>query len=394
MKTLYLDTFSGISGDMMLGLLVDLGVDLAHLEDELKKLPVAGYQLEKRSEKRHGIAGTRVEVICEPNQPSRKWSEIDQMLETSGLETSVKETARRIFKRLGEAEAQVHQVKLDEVHFHEVGAVDAIVDIVGSTIGLHQLQLDEIICSPLPLSSGMTKGDHGAIPLPAPATLQLLKGQPVSNANSSKELVTPTGAAIAAEVARFATMPEISIESIGYGVGGWTLEDRPNLLRGIIGEADEASSFEHDLITVIESNIDDSPPEWLGSLLERLLNEGALDAAFTPLQMKKNRPGVLLTVIAEPKDATRLAQIVLRESSAIGVRMSEKRRMKLRRETASIETRIGSAKVKLIYEGEKLLRITPEHDSCQQLAKESGQPLPEVYRIVTSAANRRFGLEE
>lgn len=393
MRALYLDTFSGISGDMMLGLLVDLGVDLSLIQAELAKLPVAGYRLELRKEKRHGIGGTRVEVFCDQQQPSRCWTEIDSMLADSTLSGPVQEMARRVFRRLADAEAHVHRVDLDAVHFHEVGAVDAIVDIVGSAIGLHLLGIQEIVCSPLPLSSGMTRGAHGAIPLPAPATLQILQGQPVRDAGSEKELVTPTGAAIAAEVASFGAIPEMEIEGIGYGVGGWDLADRPNLLRGIIGKKAATSGFEHDTVSVLETHLDDSSPELLGSLIDKLLAEGALDAAFSPLQMKKNRPGTCLTVVANPRDTEPLAELILRESSAIGVRSYQTRRMKLRREAASVQTTVGAARVKLIYQGEQLLRITPEHESCQELAGRAGKPLPEIYRIVSSAANRHFGLE-
>ena len=394
MSILYLDTFSGISGDMMLGLLVDLGVDLNLIEAELAKLPVSGYQLMQRSEKRHSIGGTRVEVLCDNKQPARSWSEIDAMLAQSDLTEVVRNRARRIFKRLGEAEAQVHQVDLNEVHFHEVGAVDAIVDIVGSAIGLQLLGVQEIICAPLPLSSGMIHGSHGAMPLPAPATLQLLLGKPVRDAGSNRELVTPTGAAIAADIAQFGDMPELTIERAGYGVGGWDLEDRPNLLRGIIGVKNTTDGFEYDSVTVIETHLDDSSPEWLGSLLDRLLSEGALDAGMTPLQMKKNRPGTRLTIVARPHEAQQLAELILRESSAIGVRMYETRRMKLRRESASVQTPLGVADVKLIYQGESLLRITPEQASCQKLATDNGRPLPEIYRVITTAANRQFGLED
>jgi uncharacterized protein (TIGR00299 family) protein len=394
MKILYLDTFSGISGDMMLGLLVDLGVDLNRLETELAKLPVAGYKLKQRLEKRHSIGGTRIEVACESKQPARTWSEIDAMLSESSLAEPVRNRARRIFRSLGEAEAKVHQVTLDEVHFHEVGAVDAIVDIVGSAIGLHLLGVEKTICTPLPLSSGMIRGSHGAMPLPAPATLQILQGKPVRNADCDRELVTPTGAAIAVEIACFGEMPELTIERIGYGVGGWNLDDRPNLLRGIIGTENTVDGFGQDTVTVIETHIDDSSPEWLGALTERLLTAGALDVGLTALQMKKNRPGTCLTVMAPPQQANPLAQMILRESTAIGVRMHETRRMKLRREPATVQTAFGEAAVKLIYEGGTLLRITPEHDSCQDLATASNRPLPEMYRAITNAANRQFGLED
>lgn len=391
---LYLDTFSGISGDMMLGLLVDLGVELDAIKTELAKLPVAGYRLEQSSEKRHGIGGTRVKVFCEADQPTRSWADIDSLLADSTLDDSVISVARSIFRRLGEAEAHVHKVDLNDVHFHEVGAVDAIVDVVGSAIGLHLLGVQEVTCACLPMSTGLINGAHGAMPLPAPATLQLLQGHPVQDAGSDRELVTPTGAAIATEVAQFDSMPEMTIERIGYGVGGWQLDDRPNLLRGIIGTRTAAKGFETDSVMVIETHIDDSSPEWLGSLIERLMNAGALDASLSPLQMKKNRPGTGLTVVAQTCDAERLAHMVLRESSAIGVRMYTTRRLKLRREPATVETGFGAASVKLIYEGEKLLRVTPEHSSCAALAEATGRPLPEIYRIVTAIANHRFALED
>jgi len=391
---LYLDTFSGISGDMMLGLLVDLGVDLAEIEAELTRLPVSGYRLAQRSEQRHGIGGTRVEVFCEERQPARTWTMIDRMLADSSLDEAIKGAARRIFRRLGEAEAQVHRVELDTVHFHEVGAVDAIVDIVGSTVGLHLLGVEEILCAPLPMSSGLIHGSHGAMPLPAPATLQLLKGQPVRDAASDRELVTPTGAAIASTTARFDAMPELCVDRIGYGVGGWQLEDRPNLLRGILGQRTGVAGLKRDTVTVIECHIDDSSPEWLGSLLERLKAAGARDVSFTQLQMKKNRPGIRLTVVARLHEADALAQLILRESSAIGVRMYDTRRLKLHREPAVVQTALGNAAVKLLYQGETLLRITPEHASCEQLAQSSGRPLPDVYRVVSTAANRHYGLED
>ena len=394
MKSLFLDTFSGISGDMMLGLLVDLGASLDDIQDQLDKLAISGYSLVQRVETRHGIGGTRIEVKCEGRQPARTWQNIDNLIAESGLDETVKDSARKTFRTLGEAEAHVHKTELDQVHFHEVGAIDAIVDITGSAIGLNLLGISNLICAPLPLSNGIIKGSHGPMPLPAPATAQILTGYQVRNANSDRELVTPTGAAIAAAMGNFAAMPEMTIERIGYGVGGWDLDDRPNLLRGIIGSAGEVHGFGYDQVTVIETHIDDSPAEWLGSLLERLLTAGALDAGFTPLQMKKNRPGVKLTVIAKPHQSTELAGIILRESSAIGVRMHESRRMKLRRETAQVNTSVGRADIKLVYEGSQLLRITAEHASCVRLAKATGKHLTDIYRIVMGAANREYGLEE
>lgn len=393
MTTLYLDTFSGISGDMCLGLLVDLGLDPAALENDLRTLPVGGWHLEVRAEQRHGLGGTRVEVHCEAGHHHRGWHGIDAMLAAAPLPAAVVARARGIFRRLGEAEAHVHRVALEQVHFHEVGAVDAIIDIVGTAIGLQRLGIEQVTCAPLPLSQGLTRGSHGALPLPAPATLELLRGAPVRDAGCDVELVTPTGAAIAASCGRFGRMPEMTVERIGYGVGGWDLADRPNLLRGILGRSGATVGLEQDQVTVIETHIDDSLPEVLGTLLERLFEAGALDAAFTPRQMKKNRPGTTLTVVAPPALADSLATLILRESSAIGVRLYETRRLKLRREIRSVDTPLGPAEVKLIFEGGTLLRVAPEHAACVTLAKGSGRPLVEVYRVVTAAAARTFGLD-
>jgi hypothetical protein len=386
---LYLDAFSGVSGDMMLGLLVDLGVPAALLEEELAKLPVSGWRLDIRRETRRGISGSRALVHCEEQHHHRTWADIDRMLAEAPLEAPARELARRIFRRLGEAEARVHGVALETVHFHEVGALDSIVDVVGAAVGLTRLNPERILCSPLPLAQGMTRTAHGRYPLPAPATAEVLRGAPVTAGHCDRELVTPTGAAIVAEVARFGTLPAMTLERIGYGVGSRDLDDRPNVLRGLLGAA-AATGPEADEVAVLECHIDDGNPEWLGALVEDLLAAGALDAAFGPLQMKKNRPGTRLTVVAPPARETDLARRVLRESSAIGIRLHRERRLKLRREGADVETPVGPARVKLLFEGETLLRITPEADSCRQLAVKSGRPLPEIYRLVERAADAFF----
>jgi uncharacterized protein (TIGR00299 family) protein len=385
MKILYLDTFAGISGDMFLGLLVDLGIPPVELESGLKSLPLAGWRLECRRERRLGIEGTRVEVVCEEQHHHRTWATIDRMLADGTLALPARDLARRIFRRIGVAEAKVHGVPLETVHFHEVGALDSIVDIVGAAIGLHLLGVERVVCSPLPLSRGMVKTAHGAFPLPAPATVELLRDLPVTDAASDRELVTPTGAAIAAEIAGFGPLPAMTLERIGYGVGGWQLKDRPNLLRGLIGRM-ETGAGERDRVTVLETHLDDHNPEWLGHLMERLLGAGALDTAFSPLQMKKNRPGVRVTVISPPDRAEDLARVLLRESSAIGVRRYETERIKLRREEATVATALGEARVKCLFEGETLVRITPEYESCRRLAAAAARPLPEIYRLVERAA--------
>lgn len=393
MKTLYLDCFSGISGDMFLGLLIDLGVDQQQLETELAKLGLSGFHLEVNREQRHGIEGCRVQVHCEEQSTHRHWSEIDRILEQSELDSGPKELARRLFRRLGEAEAKVHGIDLEQVHFHEVGALDAIVDLAGAAIGLHLLAPEQIICAPLPLSRGLSQCAHGALPLPAPATLELLRGFPVCDSGIDKELVTPTGAAIAAEIATSGQLSALRIDQIGYGVGGWQLADRPNLLRGILGST-EMSALERDQVQVLETHIDDANPELLGELLDRLLEAGALDAGYTPLQMKKNRPGVCLTLVCDPNQEAELARLVLRESSATGIRSYRTGRFKLNRQPGQVKTALGKASVKLLYDGDELLRITPEFSDCKQLSRKTGTPLPEVYRQVELAAREQLSETE
>ncbi len=387
MKILYLDTFAGISGDMFLGLLLDLGVSLDIIQAELSKLPVTGYTLADSRETRKGIEGGRIRVAIDEQHHHRTWASIDRMLAESALSPSAKEQSRRIFRRVGEAEATVHGVSIETVHFHEVGAVDSIVDIVGAAVGLELLGVERIVCAPLPMSHGTVQCAHGTIPLPAPATLEILKGLPVVDGRCDKELVTPTGAAIAAEIAEFAPLPAMTIARIGYGVGGRDLADRPNLLRGILGTTTETKGLESDQVMVLESHLDDSSPEALGYLMEQLLTSGALDVAYSPLQMKKNRPAVRLTVVAQPEQAEMLTRLILRESSAIGVRFSTCERLKLRREAAPVMTELGEAQVKLLFDGDELLRITPEFESCRTLATASGRPLPEVMRLVERAAD-------
>lgn len=386
MKLLHLDPIGGVSGDMLLGLLLDLGLPLAALEAGLGALPLGGWQLASRRELRQGISGCRALVTTAQEQHHRTWLQIDQMLATAPLEVAVAGLARRIFRRIGAAEAKVHGIALERVHFHEVGALDSIVDIVGAAIGLQLLGIDQVTCAPLPMSQGTVQCAHGSFPLPAPATVEILRGCPILAGHCDQELVTPTGAAIVAEIARFAALPEMTLTAVGYGVGARELADRPNLLRGLLGEA--SAQGDCDQVCVLETHLDDANPEWLGALMEQLLLAGALDVGYSPLQMKKNRPGVRVTVLAPPPLADPLSRLLLHQSSAIGVRRYQTERRKLRRQTAKVAIALGKAAIKLIYEGEQLLRITPEFESCRQLAEQSGRPLPEVYRLVEQAAER------
>ena len=311
------------------------------------------------------------------------------MIEQSRLEPAVSECALKIFHRIARAEAKIHGVGEDEVHFHEVGAVDSIIDIVASAAGIFLLGNPEIVSAPLPFSTGTVRCAHGCYPLPAPATLEILQGLPLIDSGLGYELVTPTGAAIAAELAAFTPFPAMIIEKTGYGVGGRDIPEQPNLLRGILGRASTVA-LEKDRVEVLETNLDDSSAEWLGALMERLFESGALDVSFSPVQMKKNRPGIKITVISEPLRAQSLGRLLLQESSAIGVRFYSAERLKLRRENHIFDSSLGEVSVKLLFEGENILRIAPEYESCRRIARQRGIPLPEVYRIVNQEADQRF----
>lgn len=388
MSTLYLDTFSGISGDMFLGLLCDLGLDPEVLRCDLAVLAITDYELTVSRERRHGIEGCRVQVEHKEDHHHRSWSHIDNMLAESILPERVKQRTRSFFRRLGEAEAKVHGIDIDQVHFHEVGAIDAIVDLTGAAIGLEHLGIDQVLCAPLPLSRGMSQCAHGALPLPAPATLEILQGCPVCDSNCDKELVTPTGATIVRELARFTAIPALPLGRTGYGVGGWELADRPNLLRGIL--YDHAEEMPTEEITLLETHIDDSTPEQLGHLLDQLFDAGALDAAYAPLLMKKNRPGQLLKIVCKPEQCSTLATLVLRESSAIGIRSQPCKRFFLNRRQATITTVLGDAQIKVLFDGTTFLRLSAEYDDCRRLAQLHNLPLAEVYRQVEADAYRQL----
>lgn len=382
MTILYFDCFAGISGDMTIGALLELGVPLDYLDGEMAKLPLprSSYALSAAKTGRRGMAATKFDVRVEEHQPHRHYRQIAGMIEESGISPRAKETAQKVFFRLAEAEAKVHGVEIDHVHFHEVGAVDSIIDIVGTAVCLDYLGVDAIISSPLPLGSGFVETAHGRLPVPAPATAELLRGISVT-AGLSGERVTPTGAAIVAALAtEFGPSPDMTVTAIGCGAGSRDFDDVPNVLRLFLGQ--KAAGTTAKRVAVAETHIDDESPEILGFLMERLFEEGALDAAFSPLQMKKNRPGVKLTVVCEPQALERLARVVLSESSAIGLRWHHAERIVLERETVERETSLGPVKVKLLREGEKLVRIVPEFEECRRIAREKGLPLMEVYRIV------------
>jgi uncharacterized protein (TIGR00299 family) protein len=386
MKLLYLDCFAGISGDMVLGALLDLGVSEDVLRAELAKLKLPGYTISTRRVVKQNISATKFDCIEKTLAPlrgaatphsHRGYTEIAGMITGSGLSENVKRRALSVFKRIGEAEAKIHGVPLTQIHFHEVGAVDSIVDIVGACIALEMLGMDEVQALPPRLGSGFVETAHGKFPVPAPATLELLKGVPVQSSNEPVELVTPTGAALLAEFcARFGPMPAMNIEKIGYGAGTRDLEKMPNVLRAVLGER---AGGEADVVSVIETNIDDMNPQWFGDVMEKLLAAGALDVFFTPIQMKKSRPGTLLTVLCERNDADKIGELLLTHTTSFGVRIHEAQRRKLSREIVTVVTKFGEIEVKLGRLAGKVVSRSPEYESCRQAAAKAGVAVKDVY---------------
>ncbi|HTV58274.1 MAG TPA: nickel pincer cofactor biosynthesis protein LarC [Verrucomicrobiae bacterium] len=377
----YFDCFSGISGDMVLGALVDAGGDLRAMEEGLRRLGLENWNITAEKVERGAIHATHVKVETREEHHHRGLAKICERIDAAGLATRAAANAKRIFARLAEAEARVHQVPVEEVHFHEVGAVDSIVDIVGAAIGFDLLGVSEFACSPLDLGGGQVKTQHGMLPVPAPATAELLRGAPAYSSGIQKELVTPTGAAIATTLSTtFGQMPAMKLRAIGYGAGSANNPEKPNVLRLLIGERQgvEGSEGWDAPVTVIETNLDDMSPQIFGYLIEKALELGALDVFSAAVQMKKGRPGVLLTILARPEDATRLAELVFRETTTIGVRMHETRRRCLEREQVRVETAFGEVRMKVARENGTILNATPEYEDCRRIAAERDVPLKQV----------------
>jgi len=378
MRTAYFDCFSGISGDMTLGALVDAGVSIDDLRAELAKLSLPGYEFKIEKVNRSGIAATKAHVIIDPrSQKSRHLSDILNIIEGSSLAPTVKEKSGRIFKRMAAAEAKVHGTIPDKIHFHEVGAVDAVVDIVGSVIGLDLLGITQIITSSINVGSGTVQTAHGIFPIPAPATAELLKGIPFYQSSLQFELATPTGAAIISTLSNsFGILPAMKVDRIAYGAGDKDFSDRPNVLRLMIGEL--AANYEEDRSIVIETNIDDMSPQVYDYIIERLMDEGAQDVSLSPIIMKKGRPAILLSVLTDRSKADALLDIIFRETTSIGVRILEVGRKKLRRDIKEVDTVYGRVRVKVSKHGNEILTITPEYDDCRRIAEGKKVPLKKV----------------
>lgn len=388
MKVAYFDCPSGASGDMILGGLVDAGCPLDGLRAALAKLPLSGYRLTARQVVKGAFRATKVDVEIDPHgHPARRsLSEILDLLERSTLPARVKDRASRIFRRLAEAEARAHGTAVSEVHFHDVGAVDAIIDVTGAVIGLDLLGVESVHLSALPLGGGMVEGPHGRIPIPGPGTAELLKGFPLFDNGIKAELVTPTGAAILTTLAASAgSMPAMTVTSVGYGAGTWELPI-PNMLRCFLGETGAASGLE--TIVQMETTIDDMSPQLYEPLMERLLEAGALDVFLTPVIMKRSRPGVVLTALSDPAKVSDLSALLFQESTTLGVRWTEYRRERLDREVVTLATAYGPIAFKLSRLGGKLVTVTPEFAEVSRIAREKGLPVREVLEQARADARR------
>lgn len=390
MRIGYLDCFSGISGDMFLAALIGAGWPRAELERLPERIGLEGVRIAIGEARRGPFVGTRVTVEAPAAQPHRHLHHIRAMIQRGDLAEVVKQRALAVFERLAAAEAEVHGSTIEKVHFHEVGAVDALVDVIGAIEGLRALGIDELYASPLRLGRGAVRSEHGLIPVPAPATTLLLRGVPVELPDIEAELVTPTGAALAVTlVTRWGSAPVFRLTGIGVGAGGRDLKEQPNVLRLLVGEREPAAGgLPSRRVAVLETALDDENPQWVGDLIPRLLAAGALDAMTIPTTMKKGRPGLLLVVIAEPERAGALAELLLRESSTLGVRVRTDERYELERRAARVETPFGTValKIAMLPGGEE--RAQPEFESVREISERSGRPLREVAQAALLAWER------
>lgn len=390
MKVVYFDCFNGISGDMVLGALFDLGLDKSLWDRELSKLRISGYTVKVEKKRKGPLIGTDVDIIVEDKVSHRHAKEILDMVKNSSLDDDIKEKSLKILTRIAEAESSIHNEPLEEVHLHELGGIDTIVDVVGTVIGLKLLGVERVYSSPLPLGEGFINTAHGKLPVPAPATAELLKGVPVYSNGMKGELVTPTGAGIISTLSySFGQIPPITIEKIGYGAGKKEFSI-PNMLRAIMGELYEEKQRETN--TIIDVNIDDMNPQIYGYVIDKLFSAGALDVFFTPIYMKKNRPGIKLTVIAPDYAVNELVDIIFRETTSIGVRMYKVDKVMLPREIVEVDTPWGSARVKVSYiNGTR--KIMPEYDDCKSIAENTGLPLQDIMREIRELAMKKISSE-
>lgn len=390
MKVAYFDCHSGISGDMILSALVDAGVKLPTIRKRLASLGLKGYELKSRRVKRGLCGGTKVDVVLssKANTHPRTFTDIEKLLKRSKLPKSIVEDSIEIFLRLGKAEAKVHRTTVDKVHFHEVGAVDSIIDIVGGVIGMHELNVDQILASPLNTGEGTVECEHGVLPVPAPATLELLEGIPCYSSGVPYELTTPTGAAMIGFWAdAFQSLPLMKIQKTGYGAGSHIIKEHANLLRIIVGEAEgkEASK-----VVLAETNIDDMNPEFYDHIMEQLFSAGALDVFYTSVMMKKNRPAVKISVLLPPARREAVSRILLTETSTFGIRFSEMERVVLDRLSMEVSTPYGKVAVKVGSLDGQVMRFSPEYENCKGIARKKKIPIKTVYDAALLSAEKKL----
>lgn len=390
MRIAYFDCFCGASGDMILGALVDAGISPDYLTKQIAKLGLSHYEVSWNQVSKRGLRGTQATVVFDKHHHDRhhrKLREIVEIIVRSNLERPLKRSCLKIFTRLAQAEGRVHRASLHAIHFHEVGAVDAIIDVVGAVVGLAALGVQQVFCSPLPLGTGTVACEHGIMPVPAPATAELVKDKPVCASPVKGELLTPTGAAILTTVAReFGPMPAMTIRSIGYGAGKADFP-LPNLLRLFVGDLeDSCGGLSLEQIAVIETNIDDMNPQIYEYLIQKLLAQGALDVFLTPVYMKKNRPGIVVTVICPPNQIYELSRVLIQETTSIGIRYHLDYRYNAERKLSSVQTTYGDITVKVAEADGHVVNIAPEYDDCKRVALEHGIPLKSVLDQVKATA--------
>lgn len=387
MKVAYFDCFSGISGDMILGALIDAGLSVQELESELSKLKISGFKLRVEKTLRGGISGTKFNIDINEPPVERHLKDIIKIIDQGDLDHNIKDFSKKIFKELARIEAKIHNKSIEKIHFHELSGLDSIIDVIGSVIGIKKLGIEAVYSSKIHVGTSFVKCQHGILPIPAPATLELLKGMPIYSKGIEAELTTPTGAAILKNLSKgFGVMPEMKVNKIGYGAGSRELEI-PNLLRIYVGEAKDAG-YEEDQVILIETNLDNMNPELFEYTCEILLKKGILDVFMTPIFMKKNRPGTMLSILTAPEKLDEILSTIFTETTTLGVRIHRLERKKLEREIISVNTRFGDIKVKIGRIKGKIKNISPEYESCKKIAVKQGIPLKEVYDEARNSAQK------
>jgi len=389
----YVDAVAGVAGDMLLGALLDAGADPDYVRGGLASLALDGLALETAATSRHGITARRVSFAAVPeHEVHRSWADVRALLDGAVLPPRALERAHAVFAALAHAEGRVHDVAPETVQFHEVGALDAIGDVCGIVLALENLEIDELACSPLPVSRGLIEAAHGRLPLPAPATLELLRGAPLYGVDVGVELVTPTGAAVVAALAvEFGPLPAMHLQTVGYGAGTRELEELPNVVRVLVGERDRLAGGDgvREDVMLIETNLDDLSPELVPDAAERCFAAGALDVWVSPAQMKKGRPGIVFSALARPADERAVAEAILRETTTLGVRVSPARRWELARDWISVEVDGEAIRVKLGFLDGQAINAAPEHDDCLAAARRTGRPVKEPWGAALAAVATR-----